>query len=228
MKLRLSRLSLALLACLLGHCARSDLVEVRTFSWESHPISYSKPRLWNKKHLTWTVEGGARMKWQASTTALHEEIARSFRSWEAAGVFTFSQAAPGQKADITITFDPPPGRSWDGQLGTMGHASFPWAENRGHIYLDPSEWWSTQAFSVFGDPITHWLPHEIGHVLGLQHTRGLDHTMCAAGPYDLPDARSFARLRTLYAPGTPVIAWSRMSTASKSPTLGASKPLGAE
>jgi len=210
MKLCLLPLSLVLLA----QCTRHDLVEVRTIPWQSRTISYSKPRLWNKPHLTWRVEDATALAGRMSSEEMHREIDRSFKSWEAAGIFTFSPAAEGRPADITITFAPPPGRAWDGQLGTMGHAAFPWTAHRGHIYLDPSEWWSAESFAVLGDPITQWLPHEIGHVLGLQHSQGLDHTMCATGPYDLPDERSYARLRHLYAPGTPVIAFSSLSTAA--------------
>jgi predicted Zn-dependent protease len=210
MKLPLALLSLVLLS----QCVRHDLVEVRTVKWQTRTISYGKPRLWNKAHLTWRVDDASALAGRLSTEEMHREIDKSFQSWEGAGIFTFSQAREGQAADITITFAPPPGRVWDGQLGTMGHAAFPWTPHRGHIYLDPSEWWSTQSFAMLGDPITQWLPHEIGHVLGLQHSQGMDHTMCATGPYDLPDDRSYARLRHLYAPGTPVIAFSSLSTSA--------------
>lgn len=222
MKISLFRLSLSLFpALLLVQCA---LQEATTGSrrWQSSPVSYSKPRLWNQKHLTWRVECLELLSGRLSKEELNREIDKSFKSWEAAGVFTFSQASEDEEADIIITFKPPAGRVWDGQLGTMGHASFPWTQNRGRIHLDPSEWWSSQSFSLLGDPILKWLPHEIGHVLGLPHTHGADHTMCATGPYDLPDDRSFSRLRHLYAPRTPVIAWTGVSTASsRSPSLRA-------
>ena len=78
---------------------------------------------------------------------------------------------------------------------------------RGHIYLDPSEWWSTRSVALIGDPITKWLPHEIGHVLGLQHCPGEDQTMSETGPYSLPSNKSFAQLQHLYAPKTPVFTW---------------------
>jgi len=67
-----------------------------------------------------------------------------------------------------------PGRAWGGQLGSMGHASFPWSATRGRIYLNPSEWRSTKSFALVGDPITQWLSHDIGHVLRLQHTHKQD------------------------------------------------------
>ncbi len=201
-------------ACLISNCAYHEvawqkneiLTEVKPFG-TSKPVSYTKPQLWNKRHLTWQLDTTTPLPERLAVEELKREIGESFKSWEAAGVFTFSQARIGEPADITISFGTPPGRAWDGQLGSMGHASFPWSRDRGHIYLDPSEWWSTRSVALIGDPITKWLPHEIGHVLGLQHCHGEDETMSATGPYSLPGKASFAQLRHLYAPATPVFTW---------------------
>lgn len=200
-------LSLALGAAgLLGSCA------YREVAWQEQqirqiPISYSKPQLWNKRQLTWRLDTTVPVPERLSEADLLRAIDDSFHCWEAAGVFTFSQARVGEPADIVISFRAPPGRLWDGQLGTMGHAAFPWSTERGRIYLDPSEWWSTNSISLVGDPLKSWLPHEIGHVLGLQHTPKQDQTMSETGPYELPGKESFAQLRRLYAPHTPVFTW---------------------
>jgi hypothetical protein len=201
-------------ACLISNCAYHEVAwqnkEISTPSKSfgtGKAVSYTKPQLWNKRHLTWRLDTSTPLPDRLSSEELKREIDESFKSWEAAGVFTFAQSRVGEPADITISFGTPPGRGWDGQLGSMGHASFPWSPDRGHIYLDPSEWWSTQAVALIGDPITKWLPHEIGHVLGLQHAHGEDQTMSATGPYSLPDKASFAQLRHLYAPQTPVFTW---------------------
>lgn len=200
-------LSLALGAVgLLGSCA------YREIAWQeqqirNQPVSYAKPQLWNKRHITWRLDTSVPVPERIAEAELLREISKSFQSWEAAGVFTFAQARIGEPADIVISFNAPPGRRWDGQLGSMGHATFPWSAERGRIYLDPSEWWSTSAISLIGDPIRSWLPHEIGHVLGLQHTHKSDQTMSATGPYELPGKESFAQLRQLYAPQTPVFTW---------------------
>ncbi|MDB6003239.1 MAG: hypothetical protein JWR15_226 [Prosthecobacter sp.] len=202
-------------ACLISNCAYHEVAwQKKEISSPSKPlgasklVSYTKPQLWNKRHLTWRLDTTLTpLPERLPQADLQREIAESFKSWEAAGVFTFAPASAGESADITISFGKPPGRSWDGQLGSMGHASFPWSRDRGHIYLDPSEWWSTQSFALIGDPITKWLPHEIGHVLGLQHCHGEDETMSATGPYTLPEKSAFAQLRHLYAPQTPVFTW---------------------
>ncbi len=171
--------------------------------WQQRPISYYKPGLWNKPHLTWRLNTLTPIPKHLSERELLREVNKSFKSWEPGKVFTFSPSRGG-KADIVVGFDPPPGKSWDGRLGYMWHATFPWSPNRGHIFLDPSEWWSTKSFAWFGDPITDWLPHSIGTALGL---RNIPHTTYAGnsngtydGPYGLPDDGDFDRLRQLYSP----------------------------
>jgi len=215
MKKNAFSLSLSLwAACLISNCAYHEVAwQKNEISPSSNPlgtgksVSYTKPQLWNKRHLTWHLDTSTPLPERLSAEELKREIDESFKSWEAAGVFTFAQAQAGESADIKISFGTPPGRAWDGQLGSMGHASFPWSRDRGHIYLDPSEWWSTRSVALIGDPITKWLPHEIGHVLGLQHCPGEDLTMSETGPYSLPGNKSFAQLQHLYAPKTPVFTW---------------------
>lgn len=97
-----------------------------------------------------------------------------------------------------VGFETPPGKSWDGRLGKMTEATFPWTANRGHIFLDPSEWWSTKSFAWLADPIISWLPYSIGNVLGLPHGERFGRGG-GTGPFDLPDRYDFEALRELYA-----------------------------
>lgn len=202
-------------ACLVSNCAYHEIAwQKKEINGGIHSplgshkqVSYTKPQLWNKRHLTWRLDTFKPLPARLPEGELIREIDESFKSWEGAGVFTFSRAHVGQPADIVISFGAPPGKPWDGQTGRMGHASFPWSQDRGHIYLDPDEWWSTKSFALIGDPITQWLPHEIGHVLGLQHTHTQNQTMSENGPYKRPEMASFAQLRHLYAPTTPVFTW---------------------
>ena len=202
-------LSLALGAALIiSSCAYETVASrPRPVNWKARPISYGKPQLWNKKQLTWKVDPSTPVPSSLDPVKLDQAIADSFKSWEPAGIFTFARAAEGQTADITICFSSPAGKVFErkDKEGCMGQASFPWSANRGRIYLDPAEHWSTESFAIFSDPIVNWLPHEIGHVLGLQHSFAeKDHTMCAYGPYKRPDEESFSRLRRIYAPKTSV------------------------
>jgi len=191
------------IALALGFVSGCSVSEAK---WREIPVTYHKPQLWNKRHLTWRLDTNSPIPKHLSETDLRREIDRCFKCWEPASVFTFS-ASIEEEADIVISFDPPPGRKWDGQLGSMAHASFPWSESPGRIFLDPSEWWSTKSFALVGDPLAAWLPHEIGHVLGLQHCHKHDHAMSAVGPYKRPDPDCFSQLRRLYSPKTPVFTW---------------------
>jgi hypothetical protein len=189
---------LTLLLCaplLLSSCAapRED--------WRDKPISYQKEGLWNKPHLTWRLNTLTPIPSYLVEEDLIHALDLSFKSWEPGRVFTFSPAHHGP-ADIVVSFDRPISKPWDGKMGTMGVAAFPWTPRRGHIHLDPSEWWSTRTFSWFADCITDWLPHEIGHVLGLRHQLQPGHTMSRYGPYGPPDEAAFTQLRYIYAPDT--------------------------
>lgn len=200
-------LSLALVtALIISSCAYEEVAweRPRKVNWQSRQISYGKPQLWNKKHLTWRLDPATKVPEYLDAEKLHSVIDESFKSWEPAGIFTFSAAKAGENADVEISFSTPPGKTWERKEGCMGQACFPWSANRGRIYLDPGQWWSTDSFSMLRDPIVKWLPHEIGHVLGLQHSYGHDNTMCVNGPYQKPGDESFSRLRRLYAPKTSV------------------------
>lgn len=208
--MRLHALSISLslgAALIISSCAYEEMSHKapKPVDWRKRAISYGKPQLWNEKHLTWQVDPKTKVPEQLDPKKLHQAVEESFKSWEPAGIFTFSPVEEGETADIVISFEAPPGKTWEQKTGCMGQAAFPWTANRGRIYLDPSQWWTTESFSVFRDPISKFLPHEIGHVLGLQHSyMSNDHTMCVHGPYKQPGEESFSRLRRLYAPKTSV------------------------
>lgn len=170
-------------------------------NWQQVPVSYHKSGLWNKPHLTWRLNTLTPIPKNLTEHELVREIDKSFKSWEPGKVFTFSPSSGGH-ADIVVGFEPPVGTSSDGRLGNMGHGNYPWSNNRGHIYLDPAEWWSTKSFAWLADPIIDWLPHEIGHALGLRHTLQDGCTMSSTGPFGLPGEADFAQLRHLYSPDT--------------------------
>lgn len=166
-----------------------------------HPASYHIAGLWNKPLLIWRLQTPPPIPKHLVEKDLLQQIDKSFMEWEHAGIFTFAQSKD-QQADITISFAKPPDRAWDGRLGTMGAAFYPWMPMHGHIYLDPAESWRTMPFSMLGDPITDWLPHEIGHILGLPHDLREGYVMHDSGPYDPPSADDFSQLQRLYQPRT--------------------------
>ncbi len=172
--------------------------------WRTKPVSYSKEGLWNKPTLTWRLNLLTPVPSPLEPSAVDREIQESFNAWEKGGVFQFAKAADGDEADIVISFASAPGRPFDGRLGRFGTAAYPWSPNRGRIYLDPSEWWTTKSISLLREPITDWLPHEIGHSLGLLHMGVGGYTMSKIGPFGMPDNAAFAQLRHLYHPDVQV------------------------
>lgn len=172
--------------------------------WRDQPVSYSKEGLWNKPELTWRLNTLTPIPPPLDPSVVRQEIQKSFDVWEEGDVFRFAQAADGENADIVISFTSPPDRPFDGRLGRFGTATFPWSPNRGRIYLDPSEWWTTRSFAFLREPITDWLPHEIGHTLGLLHMNTGGYTMSTTGPFGMPDRAAFTQLRHLYHPDVQV------------------------
>lgn len=178
---------LPFLAMLLTSCA---IVDTTT------PVGYGNAALWQSRTLTWGVD--------YFTTALapeqvDREAAASFAAWEAAGVFTFTRTTY-ERADIKISFTP---------LADMGHAAFPWQAERGTIRLSSARAWGA-GLCLFSDSIRDWLPHEIGHALGLKHTMDEGSVMREHGPYGMPTVRDLNRLRTIYATAYHVLTWKRL------------------
>lgn len=180
---------------------------------------YRKPHLWTKSHLTWRLDSSTSIPNGISEKELCHAVAKSFKAWEPAGVFTFSPSSENL-VDITIGFQKPPDRKWDGRLGLMAAATYPWTRSRGRIYLDPAEKWMAKPFAILGDPVTDWLPHEIGHMLGLPHVIERGYIMNETGPYGPPDEFDFSLLQHLYEPKTIVPSWAVNSPISVSHLVG--------
>lgn len=175
---------LVILSAFLASCAIVDT---------STPTSYDNPALWGKRALTWGVDYSAAA---LDPQAIDADVAASFAAWEASGLFTFSRA-PYSEADIKISFGP---------LYDTGHAAFPWQAGRGSIVLNQGLAWGA-GFCLFTNSIRDWLPHEIGHALGLKHNHDENSVMREHGPYGLPTVADLNRLRAIYSPGRPLITW---------------------
>lgn len=96
-------------------------------------------------------------------------VARAFATWAANSHFTFSQALDNQTSDIKIGFesgDHGDGYPFDGVGGVIAHAFSP---PDGRFHLDAEESWAAGVISGSFDLETVAL-HEIGHLLGLQHS----------------------------------------------------------
>lgn len=166
--------------------------------WREIPVAYDNEVLWTKPQLTWAVDlSSGAVPPGLSQEALLDTVDHCFQEWEQAGVFAF-QPALSSEADIVIRFTNPPDGQFDGPLGKMTKGFYPWEANRGQIYLDPSERWTTAGGGLCANPLTDWLPHQIAHVLGLRDVPGAVGHLSTTGPQGLPDDWALYQLRKRY------------------------------
>lgn len=144
-------------------------------------------------------------------------IRRAFQSWQNASKLTFREVGLEQSADIRIKWaklDHGDGYPFDGLWGVLAHGFFPpgRGDNNGALHFDDDEhWFDTASCSQErkeSDLLTI-AAHEIGHCLGLDHSRDHDALMYSyyGGPRRASTDSTLAKLgnddvegiRSLYA-----------------------------
>ncbi|KAK7844132.1 metalloendoproteinase 2-MMP [Quercus suber] len=116
----------------------------------------------SKYHLTYGFLPG-------TPTEAMSPVAKAFETWAANTHFRFSRAQDHTNADIKVSFhrrDHGDGHAFDGAGGILAHA---WAPTDGRLHYDADEQWSVGASPGAFDLETVAL-HEIGHLLGLDHS----------------------------------------------------------
>lgn len=138
------------------------------FHTVSHYTFFTGSPKWSKTHLTYTFLPG-------TPEAAKSPVAGAFAQWASSTPFTFSEAQPNTKADITIDFrkgdhgDGGTNSIFDGPGGTIAHAFSP---PDGRFHYDSDETYAVGATPGAFDYETVAL-HEIGHLLGLDHEPGI-------------------------------------------------------
>ncbi|KAL9379103.1 hypothetical protein Peur_027585 [Populus x canadensis] len=132
----------------------------------------------SKFHLTYTFSSSVQV---IDTQELRSACSRAFQKWADVTQFTFQEASEGSQADIVIGFqsgDHGDGDPFDGPGRILAHA---FAPTDGRLHYDADEKWSTNPSTDEVD-LESVAVHEIGHLLGLDHSMDQNSIMFAEIP----------------------------------------------
>lgn len=144
-----------------------------------------RAKRWRKHTLTWQLQTQNLM--DADVYIVRNTMHRAFNEWSAVSSVDFREIPPDVVTkippDIHIAFEKgehSDGFSFDGQDGVVAHAFYP---RDGRLHFDAEEQWSLN--SQEGVNLFQTAVHEIGHLLGLEHSMDTRAAMFAAKrPYD--------------------------------------------
>jgi len=122
--------------------------------------------VWEKRRLSYRVTQYSR---KMSSSLVNSDVRKAFKYWSDVTNLQFFSKEFGD-VDIEIgffTFNHGDGDPFDGVGGTLAHAYFP--RYGGDVHMDDSENWTENSYK--GTNFLQTLTHEIGHSLGLSHSR---------------------------------------------------------
>ncbi|KAL5722480.1 hypothetical protein ACHQM5_005996 [Ranunculus cassubicifolius] len=133
-------------------------------------FSGNPPPTWDRTALTYKFRSTVEV---VDIQTLRYVISNAFSKWEAVTQFTFTEAQDGSSSDIEIGFhrlahddNAPFDGLGDGMRNTLAHAYPP---TNGRFHYDADESWSTNPSPNEID-LESVAVHEIGHLLGLDHS----------------------------------------------------------
>lgn len=124
---------------------------------------------WRKHHLSYRINSYPSKTINIATRSdVDNLIATAFKDWSDVADLTFTRTH-AQNADVVIDFvraDHGDNNDFDGPGGYYGHAYSP---EDGRMHIDDDETWSSD--SNYGINLRQLVAHEIGHILGLRHSK---------------------------------------------------------
>ncbi|XP_059624721.1 metalloendoproteinase 3-MMP-like [Cornus florida] len=132
----------------------------------------------SKTYLTYSFQSSAQV---VGLQELRLVCSRAFRKWQNVSPFTFVEAPQGAVGDIVIGFhrgNHNDGAPFDGPGGVFAHS---FAPTKGWFHYDADEDWSSNP-NMSQIDLESVAVHEIGHVLGLGHSRDRNAIMYASLP----------------------------------------------
>jgi len=138
----------------------------------SKPLAYNWGK-WDKTTLTWRVTKYSCRSNPMPKELVDQSLRRAFSKWERHSPIRFKWLETGIP-DIEIRWeigDHGDGDEFDGKGGTLAHAFLPNGDRiSGDLHFDDAEMWTLGTADV-GVNLTQAAAHEVGHSLGMLHSK---------------------------------------------------------
>ena len=139
---------------------------------------------WNKRVLSYCI---ANLTPKLTEESINRQIDAAFKVWKKSCALKFKKVNPNESCDIKITFckkEHGDGCPFDGKGGVLAHGFYPGEGIGGDLHFDMEEMWVEEktppGYNLFVVTV-----HEIGHCLGLTHSKNFDSVMYPSYKHEL-------------------------------------------